>query len=318
MKRSARCIQMLMLLKARGFLSREDLAKELHTNIRNVSEYRKELEEAGFKIVSTTGKYGGYQLDTSCLFPVVGLTSEEYQALLESMEYMKSHEDFLLLPQFLHAMDKVVATNRMKNNNKGIYMKTDSTTLQPLIKQYIRSITRAKTCQQVVDIRYKSMHAKEYEKIRIHPYEILNDRGNYYCLAYSLKAKDFRKFKFSEERMKDVQITPYTFVRDPNFQVSNYIGKKGLMSHEVYELDVLFYDESALLVSEQEIGIDPKGEWIDDHCYHLKTIMEGKLSIIYFLMSHGDKCKVLKPTEIKKEIEQIATRMVEQYRSKTE
>lgn len=68
MKRSARCIQMLQLLKARGFLSREELATLLDTNIRNVSEYRKELEEAGYSIISTTGKYGGYQLDASCLF----------------------------------------------------------------------------------------------------------------------------------------------------------------------------------------------------------------------------------------------------------
>lgn len=313
MKRSARCIQMLMLLKARGFLTREDLAKELDTNIRNVSEYRKELEEAGFKIVSTRGKLGGYQLDTSCLFPVVGLTNDEHQALIESIEYMKSHEDFLLLPQFLHAMDKVIATNRMETKDKGIYMKSDTATLPPLIKQYIRSIASAKDYHQVVDIRYKSMHAKEYEKIRIHPYEILNDKGNYYCLAYSLKAKDFRNFKFSEERMKDVQVTPYTFVRDPDFQVKNYIGQKGLMSHEVYELDLLFYDECALLVSEQDVGIQPKGEWIDDHCYHLKTIMEGKLSTLHFLLSHGDQCEILAPTEIKEEMKKIVDAMAKQY-----
>ena len=59
MGKSANCIRMLLLLKARGFLTKEELAQLLETNIRNISEYRKELEEAGYRIESTTGKYGG-------------------------------------------------------------------------------------------------------------------------------------------------------------------------------------------------------------------------------------------------------------------
>ena len=46
MGKSANCIRMLLLLKARGFLTKEELAQLLETNIRNISEYRKELEEA--------------------------------------------------------------------------------------------------------------------------------------------------------------------------------------------------------------------------------------------------------------------------------
>ena len=42
MGKSANCIRMLLLLKARGFLTKkEELAQLLETNIRNISEYRK-------------------------------------------------------------------------------------------------------------------------------------------------------------------------------------------------------------------------------------------------------------------------------------
>ena len=41
MKRSARCIQMLQLLKARGFYIKRRISDIVDTNIRNVSEYRK-------------------------------------------------------------------------------------------------------------------------------------------------------------------------------------------------------------------------------------------------------------------------------------
>lgn len=237
MKRSARCIQMLQLLKARGFLSREELATLLDTNIRNVSEYRKELEEAGYSIISTTGKYGGYQLDASCLFPIVGLRQEEVKAVSEAISYMKSHDDFLLLPQFLSAMDKLMATLTMEKKEGGIYVKGNTPLLNPMLKEFIMRMDGARNDQLAVDIVYKGMHAKNFEKVRIHPYEILNDAGSYYCLAYSLKAKDYRNFKFSEERMKQVQVSDVKFQRDADFQVSEHIGKKGLIRNEVYELD---------------------------------------------------------------------------------
>ena len=41
MKRCAACIRMLQLLRSRGFMTREELARELDTNVRNILEYRK-------------------------------------------------------------------------------------------------------------------------------------------------------------------------------------------------------------------------------------------------------------------------------------
>ena len=84
MKRCAACIRMLQLLRSRGFMTREELAQELDTNVRNILEYRKELEEAGYVIEGTTGKYGGYQLKSGTLLPVAGLYEEELRSLQES------------------------------------------------------------------------------------------------------------------------------------------------------------------------------------------------------------------------------------------
>ena len=317
MSRSTNCIKMLLLLKARGFMSVEELATILDTNVRNIREYRKELEEAGYSIISTTGKYGGYQLDTSCLFPVTRLRAEEHQALLEALEYMKSKNDFLLLAQVQTAFDKILATTTMKKGDSGIYMQGDVHKINGMMKNFIMHLDEARKNHIVVDILYKGMHAKQFEKVRIHPYEILNDKGNYYCLAYSLKAKDYRHFKFSEERLKEVNLTNLHFDRDPDFKVQDYIGKKGLMANEVYDIDILLYKESALLVSEAMVGISPKGEWIDDETFHFQTMMEGKISVLRFLLSHGNQVKVLKPESLKKEMKEIIEDMFYEYHETT-
>ena len=113
--------------------------------------------------------------------------------------------------------------------------------------------------------------------------------------------------------MKQVQVSDVKFQRDADFQVSEHIGKKGLIRNEVYELDVLIHGESALLVSEKMIGIDPKGEWIDEHVLHFTTIMEGKIPAMQFLLSLGNQVEVRKPLSLKAELKHIVEDMFRQY-----
>lgn len=62
MNRTGKCIKMLLLLNERDGLSKTEIAKAIETNPRNVQEYRRELEAAGFKFHVTAGRYGGYYL----------------------------------------------------------------------------------------------------------------------------------------------------------------------------------------------------------------------------------------------------------------
>ncbi|MDD7280878.1 winged helix-turn-helix transcriptional regulator [Floccifex sp.] len=54
---------MLILLSKNGKMTSIELAKELDTNVRNIREYRKELEAAGFQFQSVTGINGGIELE---------------------------------------------------------------------------------------------------------------------------------------------------------------------------------------------------------------------------------------------------------------
>ena len=59
MNRAALCIRMLTLLNSRGLLSKTELAELLETNVRNIPEFKRELEIAGYTIDSIPGRYGG-------------------------------------------------------------------------------------------------------------------------------------------------------------------------------------------------------------------------------------------------------------------
>ena len=50
----------------------------LETNKRNIIEYKKELECAGYYINTIRGRYGGYSLDKTKLMPIMHLTASFY------------------------------------------------------------------------------------------------------------------------------------------------------------------------------------------------------------------------------------------------
>lgn len=313
MNRSAKCITMLCLLKSRGFMTRDQLALELQVNKRNILDYKKELECAGYEFESSTGKYGGYRLKKSTLLPVLAFHEDEYNAIKEASRYLKSHSDFIMYPQFQKAMDKVHSTTNMESSEYGIYMDDEQPMISNQIKLMIQTCVEAKNEQKAVSLWYQSMNASAFEKILIHPYEILNYKGAYYCLAYSLKAKDYRNFKFSEERMKDVSMTQTSFMKDKSFAMKDHIGNIGLIKGDVYELELLLFHETALLIAEKRIGLHPIMEWIDKDTLRLKTLMEGKYEVIKFILSLGNQCELVSPLSLKEEIGKIIKDMYDRY-----
>lgn len=313
MSRAANCIRMLLLLKARGFMRREDLAKSLHTNVRNIGEYRKDLQEAGYMIESTTGKYGGYRLLTSSILPVYGLNKKEIQALADAKSYMQSHADFLMYSEFEEAIDKVLATTSMEHSAQSIYVEGSQMKVSNYMKEMIFKMESARKDLLAIDIEYKGIHARNFEKVRVLPYELLHDKGSYYCLGYSLKAKDFRKYKFSEERMRSIQITNKKFQKDIHFKIKDHIGEMGLIRNEHIDLELYVYDESAVLISEKKVGLHPQAKWIDDKTLYYKTTMEGKIPTIQFLLSLGNHVEVIAPLYIRNEIASMIEKMRLRY-----
>lgn len=313
MNRSACVIQMLTLLHARGCMSKEELAMELGVNSRNISEYRKELEAAGYRINTTSGKYGGYSLEGDALLPVQRFQSKERKALQEALTYLKVHPDFYLYEDFRKAMDKVLSASSVKPIKGGWYLNDTSTVVSKEILAMMELMDAAIEDHKVAELEYKSMHAREFQKLKVHPYEILNYKGSYYCLAYSLKSKDYRNYKFSRERMRSVTISEQRFNRDPDFHIQDHVGTMTLIQDEVYELDLHLFHETALLMSEKQIGSQPKCEWIDESTLHYHTTMEGKMETISFLLSLGNQCHVMAPQSLREEIQKILQDMTVNY-----
>ena len=89
MSKASQCIKMLALLQSGRTYKREELAALLHTNIRNVIEYRKTLASCGEDVRSAPGKDGGYYLGSKTRIVLPPLSAAEERALNEAAAKLK-------------------------------------------------------------------------------------------------------------------------------------------------------------------------------------------------------------------------------------
>lgn len=301
MNRTALCIRMLQLLKSRGFMTREEIAAELETNVRNIAEYRKELECAGYRITSLSGKYGGYALLGDALLPAVAFNEKEKQGLRELPNYLKTHPELHWGKEVCTAVDKMLSHTPLTDPHPDFYVDSKPSALPENIHVYIDQVREAIRSCRCVELSYRSLQDQRVKTFIIHPYEVLHYQDAYYCLAYSLAAKDYRTYKFSAQRMKQCRILDQHFNRE-SFDIHRYIGESGLMKESILEVEMHIIHESAVLMSERRIGVHPYFEWLDADTLYYRTIFESHQEAMRFLLSLGANVKVLSPLSLREDL----------------
>ena len=313
MNRSALCIKMLQLINGTNYINRSELAARLETNVRNIAEFKKELEIAGYVIESVNGRYGGYRLLKGSTLPIVNLTNTELDALDKASSYLESHQDFLNQQDYQTAIMKVKSAINYQSKNSSILFRNPSLRLSETMRSMITMCEEAKEQQLSVTLKYKSMHANTFKELNLQPYEILCIKGAYYVLGYNSSIKEFRTYKFSDARLTNCQITNQHFTRDHDFNVMSYIGESGLMKNDLHKIDCLIKGELSLLIYESEIGVQSIKEWMNEHELHLETIIEGEIEAIRFVLSLGSACHLSDDCPLKDKIKTNLQLMVKQY-----
>lgn len=317
MNRSALCIKMLHILYGRSKpISSLELAKILETNPRNVQEFKRELEIAGYVIDSTSGKYGGYLLNEDSIFPSLALDSDEKEAINEALTYLNAQKNFIYYPKFELAMNKLKAkVNHSSRSKETIYLNESRKTLSENESEMLDKIVACKEQHKTLSFMYRSGYHNSISNRNVLPYEIIVTDSGFYLLADDKtenKTSGFKYFKIIDERMSDVQILDKSFTRDIDFKVSDHIGSTTLMK-ELYEVELEVYGINARLVNEREIE-NLISKSFKDGVLSIKFMMEGNLRLKNFILSLGSDCKVISPKNIKDDIKAELLKAIELYK----
>lgn len=313
MNKCAKCIEMLNILKNRNtYISKAELAQRLEINPRNIKEYRKELEEAGYELEYKPGKYGGYRLNQNCIIPSLRLTLSEEKALRMGARFIEEHKEVTHLEEFRKAIEKI---NGAMITHEGIDYAYRNSRIPKYTSRIAEMVAIAESaiegCNEIV-IEYESKKAMEYQMIHVFPYDLIFSNGFYYIIGYALHRKAFRTYKISEQRMRSIVILNRVFQRDLDYRLENYIGNKSIYKGEEQRVEIAIHGGMATYIAENEVGIASSSYFEGDTLY-LTTTFENEAACDSFILSLGESAEVLGSNEVKQRIKNKIERMYKKY-----
>ncbi len=329
MNKTALCIKMLEVLYSRGMVGISELAKILDTNPRNIPEYRKELELAGYLIDSVPGRYGGYKLNKNCLFPSVRLEKEEKDALLEGFSYLNSRKDFMKKAEFGSAMAKFASASAYSDEQPFqpvVINKRQLAMPEEEIKKRYDTIQQCIKNHQVMVIDFLTT-GNEIQTRTIHPYKLFMYNNAWFILAYSLPNKPeeegiilyYKLNRILNFRLKDAKFRISLLYNEHDFFDENGLKKghdwaseKSGESHSWYHIKLILHGRPAMIVKEYIYGKNQNVTPVDRNTTILECDMEYRYNTIQFVLGWGADCEIVEPEWLKKDVLEIATKMKEQ------
>lgn len=312
MNRTSLCIRMLLILKANATkqnpINSKELAQALEVNPRNIREYKRELITAGYNIQEIKGRYGGYYLDETSIFPALRLDKQEEQALLEAKHFIQTQQ-FEKKSSFNSAVNKVLNSSRDMNLIFPIYMDDPNIQMSKKELSMLHTVQDALEMNHSIELTYQAKRQQASEKYLVDPYELIHYHDAYYVLGYNHTRQDYRMYRFSSERMKKVVCSEKRFTRDVDFHVEAHIGKNSLIKGEFYRVTVWVSPAILRLFKEAYWGLDFREE--EENIYSF--LVEDLYLLYRQLFSFGKDIRILSPEQIVNEYQERLVSTLRNY-----
>ena len=312
MGKTAACIKLIQILSCRGIVSTNELAELIDTNPRNIKEYIKELEVAGYTVESIKGIYGGYRLDKRCVLPSLKLKADEVSILQEGVEFLNQSPDFLKFDEYQTVMGKVTSSFVSRNEMTPVTM-IDRFPLamdKNLLNQRYMVLAECIDSQLKCEITYLPASNIVKQHV-IHPYKLFVYNGSWFVLAWNEKISDFGYYKLN--RIESITKTKNHFSILKTYDERNYLDQFGMKQNgEYYPIELELYNLNTV-IQERIYGKNQKVEIIDNKTVKFSCEMQNKGMILSFVMSFGTKCKVLSPEWLVEAVKNENNKLLEMY-----
>lgn len=313
MSKTSICIQMLELLNTGRVFKAQELADILETNVRNVIEYKKELELAGYYITSIPGKYGGYKLERSSIMPSIQLSSVEKQVLKNSYNYCLSKKEFVNKSTYTKCMGKIFSNLLIDDDINKIISKdkVNSKVEFNKIEEFYKIIEKAIRNKTSLEMTYNFLKGPQ-QTIKIDPYDLFIYDDEWRFFAWYHGKADIWYFKLS--RIVELKETTEKFRVFKYYKPEEYLNKNVFSQNgEMFKLTLIAYGVRAKLFKEKQFGYNQIYEDLPDGSIKVTMDMQKNPSTYNTILGFGDLVKVLEPAWLIDKLKELLKEIYSKY-----
>jgi predicted DNA-binding transcriptional regulator YafY len=290
-------------------LNSKRLAEACDTSERNIYRDLKMLEGAGVPI-SFDRDAGGYAIRRDFFLRPVDLTLEEAMAVLMLAEQVGKPEQIPHVAAAGKAAEKLLAVlprpiGEMVNEVlPRVVVSLAKAAAEPTSDVY-GSMRDAVINRRSVACEYESTSAKRRNGsagFRFDPYALYFGQRAWYVVGFHHGHKEIRTLKLSRFTRCASNDKPY-FIPD-DFSLARHFGRAWRMmpSGKIYDIKLHFDAAFAEAVADTHWHDSQNVSWLDDGSIDVTFAVDGLEEIIWWILSYGPHCRVVKPPELLKRV----------------
>jgi predicted DNA-binding transcriptional regulator YafY len=282
----------------------------------------REDEELGYlsPIVFDKINKGYFYSDKNYSIDNIPLSIEEIEALSFAATLFDQYKRIGIFGKFTGAVGKIVdlvkIRRKMESDQMEQFVEFEDA---PIVKgsEYIEPLIMAIKNKKVLSLQYQSFSSDKPKTYTIHPYYMKEYRNRWYLIGLDDEKQTI--ITMGLERILDMKEKSGIFFTSKAFHPKEYFGnilgisvsnKKNTPEEIIIQFtpqQTLYIKTQPLHHSQEIISENEEGSIMKFHLcsnYELKS----------YLLSLGKGCKVLKPESLRKEITEMASEILAQYK----
>ncbi|MET4562944.1 putative DNA-binding transcriptional regulator YafY [Lysinibacillus parviboronicapiens] len=300
-----RLLTMTMILVNRKKVKANELAELFGVSVRTIYRDVETLSLAGVPVVSQQGVNGGISLIDGYRVDKQVLTKEELASLSIAIKSaLTSYED-------AHAeavLEKLtgVADDKVKQSIDQLFIDLSPWGHNVILKEQITLLKKAIANEFCVSFTYSTASGQTTERL-IEPHTLVQKGKVWFVYGYCLLRESFRLFKVS--RMKNLNKEMISFERKEINLSSLPWNEDWFQPQNLVDL-TLSFDPKVATLMEETFGTENVN--IENLSVHISLPEDEWL--YGFLLSFGNRIKILNPTYIGEIVQQRALEIVKLYK----
>ncbi len=308
---TTRVLTILELLQSRQQLSGPELAERLEVNTRTVRRYITMLQDLGIPVEADRGRYGSYRLRPGFKLPPLMFTEDEALALTLGLLAARRLGLTAAAPAVEGALAKIervlplALRERVQAVQETLILDFTHTGPTPG-SDIVVTLCAAAQQQRRVWINYSSWQSETTERT-VDLYGIVYRSGFWYAVGYCHLRAGIRVFRL--DRVLQAELRNETFERPPDFDSLAYVLHSLANTPTTWVVEVLLettLEEAQHSVPPVIATLEQVADGIMFRCSvgHLEWLA-------HFLSGLGCRFIVLRPPELREELQKLSTRIAE-------
>ena len=313
-----RLLEIISLVQSQRGWNAKTLSERCDTTERNIYRDINQIKEAGIPIAHDKDK--GYQISGTFFMPPVRLTFEEALAISALCEAMADKGAIPFVRPASMAMNKILAQlpfdvrEELTERLRTMELRTTATMDEEGYEDVYDKVQLALLNHTILKCKYESTSTPENgESFMFHPYALFFGTRAWYIVGFHEKRDAIRTLKLS--RFLAIEPTKETYEIPSSFNLDNHLGNAWNMipGSTDYEVELVFETPFSQTVSDTRWHSTQEITWHDDDSCTFTCTVSGLDEIVWWVLSMGPHCKVVKPTELADRVATLARQTAENY-----